>query len=173
MIKFFEKFASLVPGGATVVDLGAGDGKLATKLADLGADVIAVDHKEPPIRQSTVTWRILPVSEWLESLPQNFIADAYLLKNTIQFLDKTWVIDVLLPKLAERLSVGGVIGIETFQQPSDPPLKKQSSFYTAEDLLAPFKGWDIKMEEEAIEDAKDMSGNPKRFFLTRIIVRKP
>lgn len=173
MVKFFGKFASLVPAGATVVDLGAGDGKFATKLADLGDNVIAVDRKEPAERQPDIEWVVKPIDDWYQNLPADFVADAYLLKNVLQFLEKRFVFDVLLPGLAIRLSPGGVIGIETFGQPSDPPFKNQSSFYTTKELLVPFSGWEVVMEEGTREDAKDMNGNPRRFFMTRIIVRKP
>ncbi len=172
MVKFFGTLLSLLNDGATVVDLGAGDGLFSNKLADAGLHVIAVDRKEPPERRVGVTWEIVGVEEWIKNLPSDFAVDGYLLKNILQFLDTRWVTDVLLPRIALSLPVGGLVAIETFAKPSEPPLKGHVSFFAPADLLVAFPGWKVEMEDSSIEDAKDKAGNPRRFHLTRIIVRK-
>lgn len=175
MLKFFGHFASLIPAGARVVDLGAGDGSLAAKLAAGGTRVIAVDRKDPETKPNGVDWVTSSIEGWLEGLPADFRADAFLLKNVVQFFEKGWTLSVLLPKLASHLSPGGVIGIETFTKAPEPPFPKpHASYYAIEDLKVAFPGWELPLAEEASDDAgSDLAGTRRTFYLTRLIARKP
>lgn len=175
MLKFFGQFASMIAPGSLVVDLGAGDGALSAKLAASGARTIAVDRKAPETKPEGVEWIASSVEDWLGGLPEGFRADAFLLKNVVQFFEKDWTLSVLLPKLAARLSPGGVIAIETFSAAPEPPFPKpHSSYYSIGDLKAAFPDWETPLAEETTDEAgSDLAGNKRTFHLTRLIAKKP
>lgn len=173
-VAFQDLFLESIPEGGLAVDLGSGIGKYATQMAEQGHHVIAVDQKPYPVEYPNVEFVTSTVQDWLHSLPENFQASAYLVRNLIQFMDKDYVLHTLFPQIAKYLVSGGIIGIVTFtKQPEpafDPPHKDD---YNAAEILAVFDGWDVVLAEEVEEDKPDMGGTQRHFYITRLIIRKP
>jgi len=171
--ELFEKFLELLPTGALVVDLGAGDGKWSEKLVEAGHRTIAVEKKEVKSPNGNIDWQNMAVADWLESLPDDFVADGYWLKNVLQFLDKEFVLKKFLPALHNHIHKNGVIAIETFTKSPDPEFaKNHPSYYRTDELERVFKDWEIIWSEEVEKIGRDMKGRERKFFLTRFLVKK-
>jgi len=107
--------------GQTVLDLGGGD--FSKILTDRGLIVRSVDIKSG-----------LSIEDWFAGDPTETY-DAILLLNVLQFLDRTWALDSLLPSLVLNLNEGGKVYIETFTVQPTPPFLHKLSFYGIDDLL--------------------------------------
>ena len=177
MVKFMtpiiSKFLECLPGKGLLVDLGAGDGRHSLVLAEKGYDVIAVERNEPPLRHEHIVWRVMRIEDWLTSLPADFSVEGFLLKNVLQFLEREFVLNELLPGLVLHTAPGGVVAIETFTAPSDPPMKNQISCFFTKELAVPFAGWHIEMQEELELEADDMRGVKRKFALARFVAKRP
>lgn len=161
--------------GAMVLDLGAGRGWFAAQLAARGFAVTAVDRDHVPADLSpAVTWIQRDISEWVgEGLPSGAY-DAALLRHIIQFFDRGYVLGTLLPAVARSIKPGGVIAIETFTAPPEPPFKKNhASHWTLDELRSALPGWEELHAETVDERGPDMSGNERLFHKTTLVAMKP
>ena len=155
-----------------VVDLGAGDGRWSRVLQAAGHKVIAVDKQTKPT-DVIVDWQVSSAQNWVTDLKNNFRADGWLIKNLLQFIEKDYVLQELLPKIANHTPAEGVVAIETFYQPPNPPFAKPHKYYySLSDLEAIFGGWKLILAEEVVELGPDLSGHPREFCLTRLVVKK-
>lgn len=171
-MELFELFTNSLPPHSTVVDLGAGEGKYAQILSSNGHQVIAVDKNPQPLVEG-IEQIHSSVEDWITNLSPDSRADGFLLKNVIQFIDKDFVFDTLIPKLIHHLNPNGIIGIETFTQPPIPPFEiTHRSHYDITELRPLFQGWEMLMSDNIENDGKDMNGNIRHFFITRLVARK-
>lgn len=106
---WIERFAALVPSGARVLDVAAGQGRHARLFAQRGAQVLAVDadanalavlHAVPGIATRVVD---------LESAPWPFADGAFDAVVVVNYLHRP-----AFPHLLDALAPGGVLLYETF-----------------------------------------------------------
>ena len=157
-----------------VLDLGAGEGKQAKHMIELGVRVIAVDRNIPKEKDESITWKNLPIQEWLVRLHDNDLFDAILARNVLQFLDKTLIEIELLPILSKHLKKGGIFAIETFYDEPVPPFEHAfNSLWNSDELKKNFIGWDIITSEMEKEHTTDLSGRLRGFYKTGLLMKKP
>ncbi len=153
-----------IPPGL-VVDLGAGQGRFTRLALQHGHAVLAVDTAPPPEQLASV---------WIEEdvrtfrIPQNVnIVHA---RNLIQFLTREEGL-ALLDRAVEALAPGGILAVEAFRAPPEPPFETPHTSYWA---LKDFKHIELETMEatETIEEGLDMRGVPRRFYVARYIGRK-
>lgn len=172
--RFFGQVLEAVLPTHTAVELGAGDGWTASRLASNGAKVIAVDKKtKPEGLPPDVEWREEAIDKWLAGLATNFKADAFFVKDAIRFHEKPWVAETLLPALAERTNSGGIVAVQTYRQEPAPSYRGIKCLLSPAELKAAFPGWEILREEEVTEHAPETAKTKRAFFLSRFIARKP
>lgn len=91
-----------------ILDLGAGTGKLTALLAELGADVTAVEPDEAmltELRQRVPSVRVLPGTAEAIPLPDGSV-DAVLCGQALHWFD----LSLAVPEIARVLTAGGVLG---------------------------------------------------------------
>lgn len=171
-MELFKTLTDLLKPNSLVVDLGAGEGHYAQKLSSLGHRVIAVD-KNPQPPKDDITQIQSSIEDWISSMSSDLSVDAFLLKNSIQFIDKDVVVQTLIPKLKDITGKGGFIAIETFTKPPTPPFDvTHRSHYALSEIAPLFQDWEILLADEIESDNPDLSGNMRHFFKTQIIARK-
>ena len=173
-MNILDQFYSSLKPDAVVLDLGAGDGKQAKRMTELGAKVIAVDRKPPKEADPSISWNILPIEEWVVKLSDNDTFDAILARNILQFFDKNMAVEELLPILSKHLKSGGLLAIETFSQEPVPPFERPfKSLWTEDELKNNFTGWEILSSQMQMQNALDLAGRPRDFYRTVLLARKP
>ena len=170
-MEFLERFYKLIQPGFRVLDLGAGQGKQAKKALELGTQVIAIDRDEPMSRDPAIQWHIEPIEQWINSAEIHSF-NAVLVRNVIQFFDKKFVADTLLPKLKTLAKEKGVVAIETFYRNPEPPFEKDFlSYWTKDELENNFADWEIIYSTMYAADGKDLGGQDRRFYRTNLIAK--
>jgi len=173
-MKILDQFYSLLKPGWRVLDLGAGEGKQAKQMTDLGMKVTAVDSKKPQEQDPAVSWNVLPIQEWIITLSNNDIFDAILARNSLQFFKKDMAQDELFPILSKHLKSGGLLAIETFYKDPEPPFERPFwSYWDEDELKMNFVGWEIIQSGMGKENNPDLAGRLKDFYKTWILVKKP
>jgi SAM-dependent methyltransferase len=169
-VAFLSELSHFVRHGARVLELGAGRGGHARFFAALGARVTAVDAVAREV--DGVEWLPITVQQWCAKRTRRKY-DVVFMRNLLQQLDRDWVLDVLLPKVTDRVRERGIVAIETFFAPPDPPWKGGSpSVYRARELARRLGGRVLTSHERS-ERGHDISGKPRVFHVARVIVRKP
>lgn len=171
---FTRKFLSCVQAQSAILDLGAGPGRHSALFVGAGHRVTAVDRQPAPEGLAGVKWIAEDIREWVERDDETQILDAVFCRNVIQFLDAEFVVEKLLPRLAEMLRPGGVIAIQTFYQAPEPPFAAPfAAYWRTADLLGCLAGWTVCHVAEHPAVTPDMRGQVRKFFLTEVIARKP
>ena len=138
---FTSIFLNHIKPGHKVLDLGAGSGDFSQMFADKGAIVTAVDSKIPVDLGESIIPKKMKIEEFIAH-ENDERYDLIFLRNILQFLDKQWVFDVLLPWFQGHLNTGGIIGIETFYQEPEPAFDHpMRSLYSAPELSGHFLSW--------------------------------
>ncbi|MEZ4210119.1 MAG: class I SAM-dependent methyltransferase [Patescibacteria group bacterium] len=167
-----SQFIELLPPNSTVVDLGSGPGIYAKKLLDLGHQVIAVD-KKIVLDIPGIDFRHQSVQDFIINLPPDFKADGWLLKNVIQFIDKKYVLNTLIPTIKNHTNPNGIIAVETFFKDPEPAFDHPfTSYYHLTDLTPLLLDWDIQYLKEEVSENKDMNGTIRSFAIISLLVRK-
>lgn len=170
--NFVKTFLSQIRPDWRVLDLGAGDGRFSQMFVDRGAKVTAVDPKFSGEELSGISIERIKIEDFIEQ-KSNIKYNAIFLRNILQFLDKNWVIEKLVPWLNENLLPEGVVGIETFYQNPIPAFDKPvSSLYAAQELSGYFKSWQIILIKQYEHFSPDLRGNKRHFFTSDLIVKK-
>jgi len=175
MKSFLETFYSLVHSGDAALDLGAGKGIHALAMTKKGAFVTALEKKigEEHIQSSSIQWHSDDIRDWVKKTTDTELYNIILAKNLLQFCAKEWVLSTLLPVLKRILKHGGVIGIETFGAPPEPPFaQSHHSYWSLKELESEFGEWEKIFLYTGAEQRKDMGGISRKFFITDIILRK-
>lgn len=172
--NLIQKLLAYIKPNSRVLDLGAGGGRYAEKFAHMGAYVVAVDRREKPIMQHPlIDWRSIDIEDFLPTLTPSELFDIIVMQNSIQFLDKQWVISVLIPQLKEHLKLDGVLAIKTFYREPSPPFKKPcTAYYSMNELLSLFYKWEHLHADSYETDALDMRGEIRHFYLVELIIKK-
>lgn len=169
---FNEIFLSYLKTGHKVLDLGAGAGDFSQAFADKGASVTAVDPRLREDLGESVIRKKMKVEEFIAQA-QKDLYDLVFMRNILQFLDKQWVFDILLPWLQEHVNRDGVIGIETFYQEPEPAFDHpMDSLYSAQELIEHFLAWQEIYLEQYGHIGHDMKGRLRHFFIVDLIVQK-
>jgi len=173
-MKILDQFYSLLQPGWRVLDLGAGEGKQAEHMAKLGMKVIAVDRKPSKKKDASISWNTLPIQEWMAKFSNDDFFDAVLARNSLQSFEKAVVQGELLPILSNHLKSGGLFAIETFYKEPVPPFDHPfKSLWNETELKKSFAGWEVIASEMQEEHVPDLSGRPRDFYKTGLLVRRP
>lgn len=174
IMKILDRFYSLLQPGWRVLDLGAGEGKQAKHMAGLGMKITAVDRKPPKEKYASISWNTLPIQEWMVKLSDDDFFDAILARNSLQSFEKPMVQGELFPILSRCLKSGGLFAIETFYKEPVPPFDHPfKSLWDETELKRSFAGWEVIASETQEEHTPDLSGRPRDFYKTGLLVRKP
>lgn len=172
-MTFSDQVLVFIQPGFKVLDLGAGKGWFSRKCLEKQAIVTAVDRSAPENLSPGIDWHTMDVKEFVERLPEKEVFDIIYSRNLIQFLDSDWVEKKLIPTLIEHLRPAGIIAIQTFYQDPEPPFEsKVPSIYTVDDLRTMLAPLQILQAKGFSDNAPDMAGIPRTFFLTNIIAKK-
>ena len=105
-----------VPRGARLLDAGCGDGRLATRLAALGYDLVGIDHDEDQLDRARTRSQGLAIDwrrEDLHQLRDESVFDgAFLWFNTFGF-GSVASNHLLVRRLSDALRPGGTLLIDT------------------------------------------------------------
>lgn len=155
-----------------VLDLGAGDGRFAEMFAERDAHVTAVDLHPPELQNPKITSTQTKIEDFCtEKNSQRY--DLIFARNSIQFLDKPWVLEELFPWMEEHASRHGVIAIETFYQNPEPPfLRPLRSLYTLEELQRYFFSWGEIYARQYRYAGLDLEGQHRTFFVSSMIIQR-
>lgn len=166
-----------------VVDLGAGNdcsprSPLAF-LAERTKCVTAVDIEPCPEKPPrNVDWWHGRIEDWHEE--RKFFAlptvNAFIARNSLQFLEKKWVLNTLLPDLAAMLEPGGIVAIATFYAQPDPPVTPPYlSLYHLSELRSRFpEDWKVRHGVEEVLNGRGYYNNVNRdWFTTQLVIKRP
>lgn len=171
MKNFTDHVLDVINPGDSVLDIGGGDGKFAKMFIDRGARVTIVD---PKAIASTAEQSIVE-TKTIEAYCREIHSekyDAMFLRNVIQFLDRTWVFESLIPWMKEHLTERGIIAIKTFYQNPEPPFARPvTSTYSLIELQRQFLAWTELLGEQYVHQGSDMLGQLRKFFSVDIIAR--
>lgn len=166
MHAFKQHVLSLLSPHTRVLELGAGKCGFARAAEAYGAVVTAVDQHTP--MQPCTRFLHLTVEEWMHLQPEQY--DLICSFNLIQFLDKSWVLNTLLPHCITQLAPNGRLAIQTFTAPPIPPFEIMSA-YTAEDFLQ--LGLRVEHISTTSETCEGLDGTIRTFHLCNFIGIKP
>ena len=134
-VDWFVERTGLGPG-ATVVDVGAGTGKLTRLLVPSGARVVAVEPI-PEMRAKITDVEVLDGTA--EALPlDDGVADAITVAQALHWFD----LDRALPELHRVLKPGGILALFWNMRDLDDPIQRG-----VEDLLGPLRPYVIGQHE--------------------------
>jgi len=165
-----EEIKKDVRKGMIVLDVGAGDLKLAKKLVNKGALVDAIDIVIPTNPLSEVNFFKASFEE-IPSILINKKYDMVIALNSLQFCDKTFALNVLLPLFMEILKEGGRLYLETFLKKPTGFFPKIKSFYSLKDFEK--FGTVVYGVEDYEEDHKINRHVPVGIHFTDCIIEKP
>jgi len=114
--------ALLAPAPQRVLDLGAGDGRVAGHLRDAGHDVVCIDSDPDAVEACAAQGLSVRVGDMLDPDLDLTVEDApphaaLLLGHTFLLLDDTVDALSLLRRLAGALVPGGVVALDDFCEP--------------------------------------------------------
>lgn len=172
-MQFIDVFVDAVIPGGSIIDIGAGKGNWSEFFRSKGFRVVAVDVRSRPESLSdAISWEETDAIEWAASQPSDSV-DGIFLRNVIQFIESSQVINNLVPHLIRITRPGGVIAIETFTAPPQPDFGSLKGFYRAEVLAKSFAGWTVLLKDEFKNTSSDMKGAIRDFSMAQLIVKKP
>ena len=171
--QFEYTFARQIHPGTRGIDLGAGDGELPARLAE-SYDMVAVDRHPPEYFHDRLIWRQMRVEDWATE-PDGEPFDFVLSRNLVQFLDKPFVFDVLIPAIKRRVRPGGIVAIKTFSANPEPALGIAfPTFFVAEEIAARFDGWTEILRLNEPRRSPALTGTEIRLWQTvQFIARNP
>src|SRR3989344_8431123 len=167
---FTKVFLEQIQPGDAILDLGAGTGAFSQTFMEHGAVVTAVDVRMPDGLGDAIVSKKMSVQDFVaKAMDEQY--EAFFLRNIIQFLDKQWVFETLLPWLTSHVRTGGHIAIQTFYAEPVPPFDRQmTSLFVIEELAAAFPTWPELYRASGEHEGPDMAGNIRRFFTASLIV---
>ena len=172
-MTFSDRVIEYFKPGHKVLDLGAGNGWFARKAVERGAIVTAVDLKDAPQELSGIRWIKQDVVSFVANWPTQESYDIIFSRNLIQFLSGEWVKKSFFPNVLEHLSKNGMLALQTFFQDPEPSFERPLiSRYAAEVLQENLSSLKIIHIRQFKENALDMKGTPRTFYITNCIAQK-
>lgn len=169
---FITTVFSTVQAGQAVLDIGAGQGIFARRFVDRGAHVVAVDPRGFELSDQLLTSRRMSIEKFILNDTARY--DLVFARNVLQFLEKRWVFDDLLPWIEGHLTSHGIIAIETFFTEPNPPFPKAlASTYTLDELRTILPHWTELLAEQYEHRGSDMQGEMRHFSTTDVILQRP
>ncbi|MFT4048640.1 MAG: methyltransferase domain-containing protein [Solirubrobacterales bacterium] len=170
------------PVGANVLDVGAGEGKNAVHLADLGADVLAIEvsstARQNGVTQfggipKSVTWRTADVRESKLGEGVFDMAIAYGLTHCMANRDEVFE---LVEKIQISVRPGGLFVLCAFND-RHQDLTAHPGFEPTlvphDEYLGSFAGWRLEhATDEDLQESHPHNRIPHVHSMTRIIARK-
>ena len=184
-VKLFTDQLDLSVSGLDVLDLGAGEGKNAVYLANLGAKVTAVDvspialarfEMQPDFQASSSNITRIN-SDILEIRYSDRQFDLIIAYGILHCLSSSVEIRTFVDTIKKWLKPKGYFIGATFTNEIPPPSFQSyldiESFLDPGELQDMFKGWQIiKTEDSVINESHPTSKKEHRHSISRIIVRK-
>lgn len=170
-----ELFPFLKPNDE-VLDLGAGLGKQAKFFAENGCKVTAVDaNSKVEFKDLSIDWHLATIEDFIsQSEYQNEKWSLIFSQNLLQFLEKDFVLNNLVPWIENHLVLGGLVAIRTFYQNPEPPFPKPLvSLYQLNELMEMFSGWQVILGKQFDQIGPSLDGSTRRFFCIDFIIKKP
>lgn len=169
---FLSMILQYIHPGTTVLDLGSGEGDFARRFAERGAIITAVDANYCPPNEESIMFQKAGVEDFIaKNGTQQY--DIMFMRNILQFLDKSWVFEILFPWLDEHVKNNGIVGIETFYQDPKPPFDhSMRSLYTIKELTQHLVSWQELYVKEYDQDNLDLRGMLRHFYVSDLIVKK-
>ena len=169
--EFTKIFISFIKPGHRVLDLGANQGEYSQIFIDNGAKVTAVDYNLPDLLGKDIIVKKMKVEEFINQDSDKY--DMVFMSNILQFLEKQWVVEILVPWLDKHMTTDAVIGMRTFYQEPEPPFDHPMiSLYTIGDLTHYFMSWQELYAKQYDHYGPDMKGNTRHFFISDMIIKK-
>ena len=164
-----DYFLSLLPKGATILDVGCGGGIKTRYLAEHGYEATGIDFSEKMIeiakRENPVLdFRVVDMYD-LDTLPDMF--DAIFVQAALLHIPKARVMEVLL-KMKTRLNAGGLLYVAVKGKRENGPeedvkteddygyeYERFFSYFTLEEL----KGYFTQLDMEVVWETESGSNN--------------
>jgi len=170
MREQMKVFVEQLTPGATIVDLGAGVGTVASSMVDAGLRVIAVDRNEPSIRREGIEWHVADIEDWLRETKVQ--VDAIMMHNVLQFMPAHKVREDIFPEIRRCLRPGGVISLIAFSQAPTPAFTHpHKSYWTVDCLKELCDGMRFVHEWQGERLQNDLNGSPRKFRLSEIVAK--
>ena len=167
---------ALLPPKSRLLDLGAGPKALqSVRFAAAGHRVVAIDQNPAQIDIVNFDWRTADIGDWLQRAAGNELFDAVLARNSLQFNAADRVTKIIAPCIDSVLKPGGLVAMQSFFQPPDPPFAPDRimSYWKAEKLVDLFQGYDIISARDVVTNRPDMRGVMRRFSLSEALLKNP
>lgn len=158
---FIDKFVAQLPKFGNIFDMGAGDLRWSSYIADrcIGRIVFAVDSKPMPNDKPGV----LVVNSDMRKIAFTQDAAGVLFKNSIQFIERDEAFNLI-----KEIPSGVIVAIETFYKEPEPSFSIKSTY-----RISDFKEYGkILWSEETEETAVGLDGSKRKFYLTRVILKR-
>ncbi len=161
-------------GGGLALDLGAGTGKAALFLADLGYQVLAVEPDPEGLDRLRARCcqdpRIAIIDARFETFdPPKCRAAVSIL--SLFFLEKP-LLDPFIRNLLEAIEPGGAF-VGQLLGPNDTWVAGGCACHTRDEVEALFHGFELQLWDEVEKDAATVLGEPKHWHVHHIVATKP
>jgi len=154
-----ERLLDNIPASSSILDLGAGDLRLAESILKVKENVTiyGVDTRIPQSLPKGVHFYqadIIDIVRGNTAISFPILFDVIILRNIIQFFDKNFVINELFPWIKDNASVGARVILETFTKRPTPgfPDGIIVSTYSLNDFRQLGENLFIDVGEEEVED---------------------
>jgi tellurite methyltransferase len=178
-----SEVVALIPrlkAGASVLDLGCGDGRNALPLARAGCVVTAVDKSRRGVERLAATAGAegLTVKTFVADLATFDLGAGYdlVLAHGVLHLLPPRVSDRLLSRMREATKPGGwnVVAVFTNELPQPPDLAPFVLNPFDEGVLeAAYSGWDVELSESYVLEDEHSGGIRHRHHIDKIVARRP
>ncbi len=180
---FSSKVVQLLRSDQIIVDFGAGnDGSVRSPLGIVSKyvrEVIAIDIESvPPELPSNVEWRQERIEDWLyeRSFFPSGPFHGFIARNSLQFLERDFVLNTLLPWLRDCVEPGGFIALATFYRAPDPPVNPPyRSLFHLEELRQVFPpNWkSVLAVEEVLCGSGYYNRTLRNWYTTQLVIKRP
>lgn len=164
-------------GPVTSLDLGCGRGDHACAFRAAGYEhVVAIDRHLPPDLPTdhAIEWVEADVPTWIQDVGDTRAFTVVFCRHLIQHLPREVVWGTIIPGLKRLCAPGGYIALMTFEKRPKPDFQHSwKSLWTLEDVHLMFRGWEVVAAYSGTFEGPDMRNRTRRWYPTRILVRKP